>query len=187
MAFSWAFPLWKIFTYIKDFILWLPNMLDILLELTYLLHIFLNMKLLFINYTNLLIFPLCFIFFEVFLKRSSSLSLRHKDRLLCYFPFSLWDFSSLVSAFLSSNTGDFTCYCQVTSDSATLWTVAWLLHPWDFPGKNTGAGCRFLLQGIFPTQGSNISCIGRWILYHWATRKAQWLGFGESTNRDQSY
>ena len=27
--------------------------------------------------------------------------------------------------------------------------------PWDFPGKNTGVGCHFLLQGIFPTQGSN--------------------------------
>ena len=24
----------------------------------------------------------------------------------------------------------------------------------DFPGKTTGVGCRFLLQGIFPTQGS---------------------------------
>ena len=24
---------------------------------------------------------------------------------------------------------------------------------WDFPGKNTGVGCHFLLQGIFPTQG----------------------------------
>ena len=30
-----------------------------------------------------------------------------------------------------------------------------LLHPWDFPGKNTGVGCHFLLQGIFLTQGSN--------------------------------
>ena len=30
-----------------------------------------------------------------------------------------------------------------------------LLCPWDFPGKNTGADCHFLLQGIFPTQGSN--------------------------------
>ena len=29
------------------------------------------------------------------------------------------------------------------------------LSPWDFPGKNTGAGCHFLLQGVFPTQGSN--------------------------------
>ena len=26
---------------------------------------------------------------------------------------------------------------------------AWL--PWGFPGKNTGVGCHFLLQEIFPT------------------------------------
>ena len=25
----------------------------------------------------------------------------------------------------------------------------------DFPGKSTGVGCHFFLQGIFPTQGSN--------------------------------
>jgi len=25
----------------------------------------------------------------------------------------------------------------------------------DFPGKKTGVGCHFLLQGIFTTQGSN--------------------------------
>ena len=30
-----------------------------------------------------------------------------------------------------------------------------LLCPWDSPGKNTGVGCHFLLQGIFPTQGLN--------------------------------
>ena len=30
-----------------------------------------------------------------------------------------------------------------------------LLCPWNSPGKNTEAGCHFLLQGIFPTQGSN--------------------------------
>ena len=30
-----------------------------------------------------------------------------------------------------------------------------LLRPWNFPGKDTGVGCHFLLQGIFPTQGSN--------------------------------
>ena len=33
-----------------------------------------------------------------------------------------------------------------------------LLCPWDFPGKNTGVGCHFLLQKIFLTQGSN-SCL----------------------------
>ena len=30
-----------------------------------------------------------------------------------------------------------------------------LLCPGNYPGKNTGVGCHFLLQGIFPTQGSN--------------------------------
>ena len=30
-----------------------------------------------------------------------------------------------------------------------------LLYPWEFPGKNPGLGCHFLLQGIFPTQGLN--------------------------------
>ena len=28
-------------------------------------------------------------------------------------------------------------------------------HQWDCPSKNTGVGCHFLLQGLFPTQGSN--------------------------------
>ena len=27
-----------------------------------------------------------------------------------------------------------------------------LLRPWDFPGKNTGVGCHFLLQGIVSTR-----------------------------------
>ena len=40
---------------------------------------------------------------------------------------------------------------------APPWTVASrLLCPWDSPGKNTGVGCHFLLQGSFPTQGSNL-------------------------------
>ena len=41
-----------------------------------------------------------------------------------------------------------------------LWPAR-LLCPWDFPGKNTGVGCHFLLQGIFPTQGSN-PCLLHW-------------------------
>ena len=31
-----------------------------------------------------------------------------------------------------------------------------LLCPWDSPGKNTGVGCHFLLQGIFLIQGLNL-------------------------------
>ena len=33
-----------------------------------------------------------------------------------------------------------------------LWPTR-LLHPWESPGKHTGVGCRFLLQGIFLTKG----------------------------------
>ena len=47
--------------------------------------------------------------------------------------------------------------CSVVSKSTTPWTLqpARLLCPWNSPGKNTGVGCHFLLQGIFPTQGLN--------------------------------
>ena len=54
---------------------------------------------------------------------------------------------------------------------ATPWTVAHQAPLRHSPGKNTGVGCRALLQGIFSTQGSNLHLlhldwIGRWILYH---------------------
>ena len=42
-----------------------------------------------------------------------------------------------------------------------------LLLPWDLPGKSTGVGCHFLLQGIFPTQGLNLDLLHcRQSLYH---------------------
>ena len=48
------------------------------------------------------------------------------------------------------------------SDPVTLWTVACKAPLQISPGKNTGVGCHFLLQGIFPTQGLNLhSCIGK--------------------------
>ena len=44
------------------------------------------------------------------------------------------------------------------SDSLRLHGMnpARVLCPWNSPGKNTGVGCHFLLQGIFPTQGLNM-------------------------------
>ena len=54
--------------------------------------------------------------------------------------------------------------CRLVTESCLtlLWphgllpTMAtWLLYPRGFPGKNTGMGCHFPLQGIFPTQGVN--------------------------------
>ena len=51
------------------------------------------------------------------------------------------------------------------------------LYPWDFPGKNIGVGCHFLLQGNFSTQGSNLYLLCllycRQIFYHWATGSQQ--------------
>ena len=39
-----------------------------------------------------------------------------------------------------------------------------LFCPWDFPGKNPGIGCHFLLQGDLPQPGVNhVSCIDRQI------------------------
>ena len=48
---------------------------------------------------------------------------------------------------------------------ATPWTLACQLPPsMRFSSKNTRGGCHFLLQGIFLTPVSCVSCIGRWIL-----------------------
>ena len=44
-----------------------------------------------------------------------------------------------------------------------------------FPGKNSGVSCHFFLQGIFLTQGSNLSLL-HWqvgFFYHWATRETR--------------
>ena len=60
------------------------------------------------------------------------------------------------------------CCCLVTKWYLTLlwfhglWPSR-LLCQWDFPGKNTGVGCHFLLQGTFPTQGLN-PCFLNWQL-----------------------
>ena len=44
----------------------------------------------------------------------------------------------------------------------------------DSPVKNTGVACHFLLQGIFPTQGSNPGLLHcRWILYY-LSQKGSW-------------
>ena len=61
-------------------------------------------------------------------------------------------------------------FAQLCPTLVTPQTVAHqapLLCPWDFPGKNTGVDCCFVLQGSFLTQGSNLGlphC--RQILYH---------------------
>ena len=56
--------------------------------------------------------------------------------------------------------------CLTLCDSREGWK-------WNFPGKNTWAGCHFLLQGIVLTQGLNqhLLCLLHWQAdyLHWAT------------------
>ena len=96
------------------------------------------------------------------------------------------------------------CVCSVAQSCLTLFNTiglcpSRLLCPWNFPGKNIGVGCHFLLQGIFLPQGLNphlVHC--RQILYHWTTGGANkplyvknvssqvkyrhFLSFGEAQN-----
>ena len=70
------------------------------------------------------------------------------------------------------------CCCLVSKSCLTLlWPhglqPAWLLSPWNSPGKNTGIGCHLLLQETFPTQESDprlslLHC--RQIRYHWSIK-----------------
>ena len=52
-----------------------------------------------------------------------------------------------------------------------------LLCPWDSPGKNTGVGCHFLLQGVFPTQGSKLHLLS---LLHWQRASLQLVPRGKA-------
>ena len=75
--------------------------------------------------------------------------------------------------------------CTHSVLTGSLWTPGLqpsrLLCPWDSPGKNTGVGCHFLLQGIFPTQGSNWRLLcHRWTLCHGAIGKLPLTGLWTS-------
>ena len=84
------------------------------------------------------------------------------------------------------------CVCAKSLQSCpTLWSYGLyppsLLCPWDSPGKKTGVGCHALLQGTFPTQGSN-PCLHRLLhcrqtLYRWATREAHDPSTRKKTDR----
>ena len=73
-----------------------------------------------------------------------------------------------IRAGMLETTAGWCVSCSVMSDS--LWPHGLYLpgasvHG-DSPGKNSGVGCHALLQGVFPTQGSNPGlprC--KWILY----------------------
>ena len=92
-------------------------------------------------------------------------------------PLSFWEDASNRQPSISCEG----CVCMFTLNHVWLFAILWTVgtkfpSPQTFPGKNTGVGCHFLLQRIFPTQESNpwLLCLlhCKWILYHWAIREA---------------
>ena len=89
--------------------------------------------------------------------------------------------TSVSISVLPVNTQDWNqCMCIIVSNSLrphALWPTG-ILCPWESSSKNKGVGCYFLPQGIFPTQGSNLSLLCllhcRQILYH----LSHWGSFG---------
>ena len=87
------------------------------------------------------------------------------------------------------------CYLLATKTCLTLLQQhglqpARFLCLWDFPGKNTGMGCRLLLQRIFTPQGSNLclSCLLYWQFF--TTLPMSHLGSpfgGSSSNNPHCY
>ena len=80
------------------------------------------------------------------------------------------------STFLFAHSGLGTEIKSRSVVSNSLWPRG-LYSPWDSPGQSTGVGSLSLLQGIFPTQGSNPGlphC--RWILYQ-LSHKGSACGF----------
>ena len=60
--------------------------------------------------------------------------------------------------------------------------LARLLCPWNSLGKNPVVGCHALLQGIFPTQGSNLGLPHCRFFTIWATREALWCHKAQPVN-----
>ena len=71
------------------------------------------------------------------------------------------------------------CVCSVLSGSVTPWTVSsWAPLFMGFPRQEYWSGFAFpsQIRGSFRSRDQThnfcVSCIGRWILYHWATWEA---------------
>ena len=69
------------------------------------------------------------------------------------------------------------CCCSANKSCPTFCDP--MSRPWNSPGQNTGVGSLSLLQGIFPTQGSNPGLLHcRWFLTSESQGKPQNTGVG---------
>ena len=77
----------------------------------------------------------------------------------------------LIGPFIGRTSAFSFSHCRVG-----LYATPWPLCLWNLPGKNTGAGCHFLLQGMFLIQGSNLHLLQCQVdFYLWATREASMI------------
>ena len=70
------------------------------------------------------------------------------------------------------------CVCLVTQPCPTLWDPMDCSLPGSSvrgrsPGKNTGVSCHALLQGLFPTQGSNTGLLGCRRILYWMSHQGR--------------
>ena len=80
---------------------------------------------------------------------------------------------------------------KVKVAQSCLFATPWIIHsPWNSPGQNTGVGSLSLLQGTFPTQGSNPGlphC--RWILHQLSQKGSprilEWVAYPFSRGSSQ--
>ena len=96
---------------------------------------------------------------------------RHEHCLVDKLSFAKWnEFQRWMDVTVAQNmsilnTTDYCCCLVILSCPTLLWPHGLQLTrfhcPWDFSGKDTGVGCHFLLQGIFPTQRLN-PCLLYW-------------------------
>ena len=82
------------------------------------------------------------------------------------------------------------CVCESRSVVSASLRSHGLYSPWNSPGQNTGMGSLSLLQGIFPTQGSNPGLLHcRWILYQLShkgsPRILEWVAYSFSRGSSQ--
>ena len=80
---------------------------------------------------------------------------------------------------LATDLGGVACVCAKLFQSCPTLRPnglkpARLLFPWDSPGKNTGVGCHFLLQEIFPTQDGTCISFSSCIAGGFLTASATW-------------
>ena len=86
------------------------------------------------------------------------------------FSFTLYTVSPILRVCVCVCVCACVCVCTCAQWCLTLYNPldgslpGGLLCPWNFPGKNTRAGCHFLRQRIFLTQGSNLRLLH---LPHW--------------------